>query len=542
MKNITKLFAIAALAFTLGACSDDEPKFNPAPAVPELPVFFSLENETELEIFENTTSLEVPVYRKSAEGALTVPVTVTVTPDADGFSIPASVEFADGETEAIFDIALDMSKIKARTDYSVVLSIAEGVETPYYADKVTYTLNYSPWELVTGTDKDGNLVTKALFRDGIVATGFGLDAVEYEVEMQANPENPNIIRLVDPYGPAWPYSMYGDYDDSEHHYMYFNITNPNAVFLCDKDGVALGTDRSDIYFHSGLTVNERGEILITSEYNYSVYVGETPAASSYGRIAQGNLTFGEDQILRSYAGDPDGNLYYANREGLFRVIWPGAEEYVDPTTVWTPIGTGQFTDGILFPLAIMEDENEELPTYNVEVCQFGGDPNMFRIMNPWKAGVCPYGVDYSGDKYIELDTTNPECVMMELQSTGLSFGSAGALYITNYAYYLVANDTSIEDIIKQGVNDTYKDGVIYSAPGNLLYGFVVNGQLQGLNRGDYEWQLVMPSAPAEPTAKNAPAKVFNGNGPLTLTPRAKEKARGGWAAPFKVFQVDNASL
>lgn len=540
MKNITKLFAIAALAFTLGACSDDEPKFNPAPAVPELPVFFSLENETNLEIYENTTSLEVPVYRKSAEGTLTVPVTVTVTPDADGFSIPASVEFADGETEAIFDIALDMSKIKARTDYNVTLSIADGVETPYYADKVTYKLNYSPWELVTGTDKNGNVVTKALFRDDIIAPLYGLDPVEYEVEMQANPVNTNIIRIVDPYGEAWPYLPAGAYDDSEHHYMYFNISNPNAVFLCDKEGVALGTDGSDFEFHTGLTLNADGEILITSYYNYYVANGRKPTAEMGGKLQQGNLTYGKDQLLVAFASDPEG-LYYGNRNEMFRIIWPGAEEYVDPSTIWNPIGTGQFTDGILFPLAVMEDENEELPTYGVEVRQYAGDPNMFRIMNPWKAGVCPYGIDYTGDLYIELDTTNPDCVVMPRQSTGLTFGSNGTLYIMNYAAYLLNQGGTANDVISQGVNDTYKDGVIYSAPGNLLWGFAVNGSIR-LNQGEYEWQLVMPSAPAGPTAKNAPARTFNGNGPLALTPRAKQQARAAWATTEPAFSYATKSL
>lgn len=541
MKNITKLFAIAALAFSLGACSDDEPKFNPAPTPQELPVFFSFEDNSEHEIFESTTTVEAPIYRKSTEGELTVPVTVTVTPACDGFTYPASVTFADGEDAVNFPIGIDIAKIEGRVDYKITMSIVDGIETPYYTDKVTYTLNYSPWELVTGIDKNGNEVTKARFRDDMVAPLYGWDIVEYEVEMQKNPADPNVIRIVDPYGPAWPYSMYGDYDDSEHHYMYFNIANPNAVFLCDKDGVALGTGGSKFYCNTGLTLSEEGEVLITSYYNYYVYNDRNPTAEMGGTLKQGNLTYGKDQILIGFSTDPEG-LYYGNRSEMFRIIWPGAEEYIDPSTVWNPIGLGKFTDGILYPLAIMEDENEELPTYDVEVRQFAGDPNMFRIMNPWKSGVCPYGVDYTGDLYIELDTTNPDCVMMELQSTGLSFGSAGALYITNFAYYLSVNDTSIEDIIKRGVNDTYKDGIIYSAPGNLLYGFVVNGQLQGLNQGDYEWQLVMPGASASAKAMSAPAKTFNGNGPLTLTPRAKEKARGGWAAPFKVFSYATKSL
>lgn len=540
MKKITYLFSIAALALTLGACTDDEPKFNPAPAVEELPVFFSYENETQLEIFENTTNIEVPVYRRSAEGALTVPVTATVTPDADGFTIPATVEFADGETEAIFNVDLDMTKIKGRTDYNMTLSIADGEVNPYFTDKITYTLNYSPWVLVTGTDKDGNEVTKALYRDDLIAPMYGLDPVEYEVEMQANPENTNIIRLVDPYGEAWPYLPAGAYDDSEHHYMYFNISNPNGVVLCDKDGVALGTDGSDFAYHTGLTLDADGEILITTEYNYRLSAGQKPNADLMGKLNKGNLTFGTKEMLVSFASDPAG-LYYGNNNGKFRVIWPGAEPYVDPMTIWNPIGTGQFTDGILFPLAVMEDENEELPTYNVEVMQFAGDPALYRIMNPWKAGVCPYGIDYSGDKYIELDTTNPDCVVMPQQSSGLAF-SQGTLYIMNYATYLLANGKSAAEIIQLGVNDTFKDGVIYSKPGNLLWGFPVDGKLS-LNQGEYPWQLVMPDASSEGAAQAVTAgKVFNGNGPLQLSASSRKKARAAWATEFPVFNEAKKSL
>ena len=540
MKKIAYLFSIAALALTLGACTDEEPKFNPAPAVEELPVFFSFENATEIEIFENTTDIEVPVYRKSAEGALSVPVTATVTPDADGYTFPGTVEFADGETKATYTVDLDMTKIKGRVDYKMTLTVGDGVETPYYTDKITYTLNYSPWVLVTGTDKDGNEVTKALYCDDIIAPAYGLDPVEYEVEMQANPENTNIIRLVDPYGEAWPYLPAGAYDDSEHHYMYFNITNPNEVFLCDENGVALGTGGTDFMYHTGLTLDAYGEIMITTYYNYYVANGRTPDADANGTLKQGNLTFGVDKMLFSFASDT--SLYYGNRSGKFRVIWPGAEPYVDPMTIWNPIGTGQFTDGILFPLAVMEDDNEELPTYGVEVMQFAGDPAMYRIMNPWKAGVCPYGVDYSGDKYIELDTTNPDCVIMPQQSTGLSFGANGTLYIMNYANFLLANGKSASEIISMGVNDTFKDGVIYSAPGNLLWGFPVNGQLS-LRQGEFEWKLVMPDASSEGTTAKAKSAGhhFSGNGPLALTDRAK-RARSAWESTEPVVSTMKKSL
>lgn len=533
MKKLAYIFTVAAFAFTLGACTDDEPEYNPAPAVEELPVYFSLENETDFEIFENTTSIDVPVYRKSAEGELVLPVNVSITPDEDGITYPASVTFADGEKEATFVFDLDMDQIKGRVDYKLTLTIADGVVTPYYADKVTYTLNYSPWDPVLGPNGE----TMALFRDDIVAPLFGLDIPEYEVEMQYNPVNPDIVRLVDPYA-NWPYIEDGDYDLSEKHYMYFNISNPNEVFLCDKDGVALGTNESDMFFHTGLIFYQDGEILITGFYNYSLYNGQNPSAKMVAELAQGNLTYGVDQILVGFADDdPTENLYYGNRSGEFRVLWPGAEPFADPTKQWNVLGQGQFTDGILFPLAIMEEDDEELPTYDVEVRQYAGDPNMYRIMNPWKAGVCPYGVDYSGDKYIELDCTNTNVVLMSLQSTGLTFGELGTLYIMNRGYYLTNNGSNAMQIIAQGANDTYRNGVISSKAGNLLYGFPGDDGKVSLSAGEFPWQLVMPNAPAGAPAKaNALNRHFNGNGPLTFK---NDNAKAtGWAVAAPVFSYE----
>lgn len=538
MKKIAYLFSIAAFAFTLGACTDDEPEYTPAPAVAQLPVFFSLENPTEFEVFETTKAIEVPVYRKSAEGELTIPVTVEITPDADGFTSPASLTFADGEKETTYVIGLNTDYIQGRTDYKVTVSIADGVETPYYTDKITYTLNYSPWNIVTGENGE----TMALFRDDIIAPLYGLDIPEYEVQMQCNPDDPNIVRLVDPYA-EWPYAGEGNYDDSEHHYMYFNITDPKCVFMCDKDGVALGTDKSDMFFHTGLTLDEDGEILITSYYNYYTYNGSTPTSAMYGLLDKGNLTYDTDRILVAFTNyDPYENLYYGNRSAQFRVIWPGAEPYVDPSMVWNSLGQGQFTDGILYPLAIMEDENEPLPTYNVEVMQYAGDPNMYRIMNPWKAGICPYGITYNGDKYIELDATNPNIVMMALQSTGLSFTGAGTLYIMNFGYYLAQNGMNAMQIIGQGANDTLKNGVFYSNAGNLLFGFPGDDGKISLSQGDFPWQLVLPGAPQTAPAKSAGLhNGLNGNGPLTFK-GGNHKAVATWSGIVPSFSYETKTL
>lgn len=540
LNKILNYFGIVGIALAFTGCTDDEPTYTPAPAVEIPAAYFSLENGGDIVFDETVTEYQVPVYRVDDNGSVTVPLTYSVTPETDGLTVPESVSFTEGEMETTITVSVDPAKIKPNTDYDLSLKLADGTNTPYALQTVTYPLIYEKWIIVTGIDKNGNEVDKALFCDDLVASMYGLDPVEYEVTIQRHPESENLIRVVDPYGEAWPYSMYGKYDSSKHHYMYFNISDPEMVYMCDKNGSPLGYKGSDIFYYTGRTLSSAdGEIYISSYFNYYLSRSSQNFEKYPGKMLQGNITFGAKEMLASFANDS--GLYYTNENGKFRIIMPGAEPYVDPMTIWNPIGTGLFTDGILFPLAVMEDENEELPTYNVEVMQFAGDPALYRIMNPWKAGVCPYGIDYSGDKYIELDTTNPDCVVMPQQSSGLAF-SQGTLYIMNYATYLLANGKSAAEIIQLGVNDTFKDGVIYSKPGNLLWGFPVDGKLS-LNQGEYPWQLVMPDASSEGAAQAVTAgKVFNGNGPLQLSASSQKKARAEWATEFPVFNEAKKSL
>lgn len=514
---------MAAVALLVGACTDEEPKYSPAEVPESLPVYFSYEDNNEIEVNENTTTIEIPIYRKDAGAALTVPVKAQVTPSQNGFTFPANVTFASGSKESTIVVGVEMTKVQARTDYAVTVSVGNGVVTPYYTDKISYRFNYNPWNHMVGANGE----TTGEFYDGLVAPLYGLEAVPYDVKIETNPVNDKIIRVVDPYGPVWPYYEDGIYDTSEHHYMYFNISKPNQVIMCDEDGVALGTDKSDPWYFTGLTLGD-GDIMLTGVANYDLADGYTPEGKSYGTLSQGNISFGVQMWYASFSGLP-GKVYYSNPDGEFRIILPGYEMYVDPSTVWTVIGKGQFTDGILYPLVFMEDDEtqEDIPVYEVEVAQFGGDPNMYRIMNPYKKGICPYGFDYSGDKYIEIDATDPECLIMELQATGINLGpQTGSLYICNYADMVIGGEdpATPADVIAAGLNDTFKNGVFESKPKSTIWAFVLNSQVSRAMQDPYVWKLVLPSAPASAsaTAKTASTAAFNGHGPLALSPVAKK--------------------
>lgn len=512
LNNITKFFGIVGIALAVASCTDEEPKYIPAPAV-ELPsAYFSMEDADEIVLDETVTTYEVPVYRAEGKGEVTVPLSFSIEPASNGVSVPSSVTFTDGETETYITVTVKPDEITPNADYELSLKLADGENSPYALQSVTYPLIYESWIVMTGTDKNGNVVDKGLYRDDLIAPLYNLDPVEYEVTIQHHPESESIIRIVDPYGEAWPYSEPGTYDSSKHHYMYFNISEPDFVYMCDKNGTPLGYRGSDKFFHTGLTLDADGEIYITSFFNYYLSLNNSGYANYAGKLSQGNITYGEREMLVSFEKIST-SLYYANNNSMFRIILPGYEPYVDPATVWNVIGEGQFTDGMLYPL--LTDETEDLPTYSVPVAQFGGDPNMYRIMNPWKAGICPYGADYTGDKYIQLDCTNPDLVVMSLQSSGLSFTGLGTLYFMNFGAYYLQNGYTAQQIIDAGYNDTFKNGVISSAAGNTLYGFPNESGNISIQQGDAAWQLVMPNATAQ-VAPKANAGSFAGTAPLKL--------------------------
>lgn len=536
INKLTSYLGIAGLAFAFVACTDDEPKYNPAPAEELLPAYFSMEDEGEIVLDETTTTYQVPVYRAESDAAASVALSYTVEPATDALSVPASVDFAPGETSTMVTVSVNPEKITPNTDYALSLVIGEGINTPYALQKVTYPLIYEAWITLTGTDSNGNVVDKARFTDDLVASLYGLDVVEYEVTMQYHPDNDKIVRVVDPYGSDWPYSVYGDYDSSKHHYMYFNISDPEMVYLCDKNGTPLGYRGSSYLYNTGLTLSSaEGEISLTGYFNYYLNRNNSAYVNYAGKLQQGNITFGEKEMLAALANES--GLYYANTSGKFRIILPGYDEYQDPSTTWAEIGQGTFSDGMLYPLLLDEGEEVVIPSYKVPVMQYGGDPNLYRIMNPWKAGICPYGIDYSGDKYIQLDVTNPDCVIMPLQSTGLSFGGQG-LYFTNMAYFYINNQNWTEaQIIENGLNETFSNNVITGPAGTLLWGLAGEDGRISLSVGEYEWKLALPNAPA-----GSKAKVSARGGNLVSKGQPAKRAHAWAEIQVPLFKESNKTL
>lgn len=144
--KINKFFLglLGMAAFTFAACSDSDDDYSPA-TVSGSQVFFSKNLPAKVEISPSATSFDVTIERYDAAGAITVPLTSTVTAGSI-FSVPNSVSFADGEKEAKFAVTYNPANIEyGRYDtINVVINDAQ-LATPYGLASYNFVAGVTDW-------------------------------------------------------------------------------------------------------------------------------------------------------------------------------------------------------------------------------------------------------------------------------------------------------------------------------------------------------------------------------------------------------------
>lgn len=449
--NHILMSGLCLLGLGFVSCDDqDDASYTPAEAQPSVPVYMATDMNTAFKVGETATEISFPVYRSETDATATYPITITSN-HAELFNLPTSVEFAAGEgmTEAV--ISFDATKLSGSETYTFDVTVGDGVNTPYWLEKASLTLNYQPWVDVVGPNGE----EYATYTDGFVDSWFTLTpaVLPYQVKLQMSPAVKGLYRLVNPYGAAFPYNQPGDYDDSTDRYMYFNCANPNACFICDSEGRANNGSTMAV-FNTGMNWGY-GEFIFTGVYNIRAAQGNMSAAApNAGTLKDGCLTFPEKALLaRMDEYTEPGSWNYANTKGNFRLLWPGAKE-PEPEVEWEAIGTAQYTDVLICPMF-----GEPATTWEVEVEQNINEPGLFRMVNPYKDGVMTDGWPYEGDKYIEIDATEPNCVYIEMQQIFEYPESPvdGAIMMTNLANNFKLGGSTPEDIIGEGYNDVYDE-------------------------------------------------------------------------------------
>ncbi len=458
------------LGFT--SCDDqDDAKYTPTTPEESPEAYFSPAAATSVELQETDTQFTVSVYRATKEGALTVPVTCTAS--APGlFTIPESVDFADGSDVADLVVTFNTSNLQGGIDYTFDFVLGEGVDTPYALEKLSYTAVYFPWVDLVGPNGE----TQGVWVDDMICKWYSLPSgLSWPVAIQSSPAIEGLYRVVNPYEYLAANVGGVSYDSSTPHYFYFNAKDPNAVFICDKTGNPLNADGSIVIFTSGMTLGSDGFWQLSGKYNLALY-GDEPnpeaAAKAAGTLVNGVLKFPASSIMIGES-EYNGGLEalqgaWANESGAFRVIFPGCKDEEEPEPAeWESRGTADFTDPWYYPLY----QVAEPQTWEVAVEENAANPGVFRLVNPYKEGVCPDGPNYDGDKYMVIDCADANCVLIEPQYLGIDrdedgehryFGNSGGIFTS------LAGVTN-SWVIEKGWNDLYDAAAnkVTIAPANV---------------------------------------------------------------------------
>ena len=90
-------------------------------------------------------------------------------------------------------------------------------------------------------DKWTSVGQAGVYTEIVESPVFETDGNSYEVELQQNKENNNLVRIVDLYGEASPLTKPEQVHSAMHHYMVFDLSDPDMVQLAHTDlGIDMG--------------------------------------------------------------------------------------------------------------------------------------------------------------------------------------------------------------------------------------------------------------------------------------------------------------
>ncbi len=311
MKLYKSLFmtVLAAVAFT--SCNDEG--YWEKADLQSVPTysFAQASNTYSLSGTDALPQVAVEVYRNNENGNVTIPVSVSLSDETVMSVDAATVSFEDGKSVAEFIIKIDESKIQIGKNYTANLALVPD-SVDLFEENLSISGN-STFKLTFSKAYSWTSAGTALYTEDMVGTLFGVENVTYEVAVEKAIGNPAVIRLVDPYGAAYPYNAPGDYDTSKKHYMTVNMEDPEGVYFeIHYSGMDWGY--GEFFFHSmaGYYL-ERGNPL------------EAIKAAGYcGTFVDNVVTFPAETLLMGMA-DYNGGGLYPGGTGAFKIDLSNAD-------------------------------------------------------------------------------------------------------------------------------------------------------------------------------------------------------------------------
>ena len=254
---------------------------------------------------DTVTQVVVKVFRNNANGNVTLPLDVKVSSNILTYYTAAGT-FENGKDFAEFIVNVDYDNIKVGTKYTA--SVAFVVDSLNYFEHNASLTGNSSASISLQVEYSWQSIGKALYTEDVAGSpGFGLECLTYEVEVEQAVENPNIIRMKNAYGAAFPYNEPGDYDTKKDYYITFNCEDPEGVYI---DGwCEMGMD----WGYGMFSMTSYGYYMMANGYPF-----ETVKAAGLMGTLDENLciTFPVKGLVMQMA---DWGMAYANQNGAFNL-------------------------------------------------------------------------------------------------------------------------------------------------------------------------------------------------------------------------------
>lgn len=325
-KILSALMVLPLLA-GLTACSDEHAEYTPAELLNSFEVYFPTEQintsvYTLTKGSEDGNVFEIVLNRINTKGEVTLNLVSEQSLEKAPVTIPSTVKFEDGASEAKIIASYDPAKMEYDEVDNISISFSgDDYTTPYGFSKYTFSAVIpAPWVSLG----------YATYTDDCMTTFFNVENIPYKVEIQENSLQPGYYRLVNPYGAAYPYNEPRDFDGSKDYYMYIHAENPNMVYL---EPFETGMD----WGYGVITIRS-----LADHYLEGGNALEDIAAAGYcGTLENGEITFPVKGMLISMARQDDGAWYYGNTGGKFSLLLPG---FTKTDYSATAAYVGMFTD------------------------------------------------------------------------------------------------------------------------------------------------------------------------------------------------------
>ncbi|WP_418173103.1 MULTISPECIES: hypothetical protein [Alistipes] len=320
MKTFKHILPFLLALLVLAGCEDD---VNYTQGTAENPdcygVYFPKKQATRTDLeFEPGTQTEVTytVKRRNTVDPIVVPV--VVKSNVEDIFVVEPIAFDAGEDETTFTISFP--KAQMGTTYTCDINIEDPRYASIYgADKVNLSISLvlAKWELVTD-EKTGE--TKGRYRDDILGNFASIDNPnanpnpEIELEIYERSDKKGYYRMK-AYTPELMNIFAGGQVNHENRnvWTYVDASDPNKVYYP--------------YQSTGLTLfADMGEWYIASQTPENFAMDES--AGQYGTLKNGVITFpAQGIVLEPSEGEYAGKFFYANANGLQRIMLPGARVY-----------------------------------------------------------------------------------------------------------------------------------------------------------------------------------------------------------------------